>query len=592
MEHRGIVLVVALLLGIQLSVSASTVGNRLSAALQSGGGAGTYRVWVTFSDKGTDVLQKAQDPLSVVSERSLARRQNVMKAEALIDESDLPVETAYVQAVEATGASLRHRSRWFNALSVTATPDQIRAIALLPFVKEVELTGTYGRRQADPPVADPAEPARILPKTGGIHALDYGPSEAQVQQINVPAIHDLGNHAEGVMVGVFDNGFRILNHEAMASMNIVAMYDFVDRKTSVIPNNPAGNFGGHGVNTLSVIGGYAPGKLVGPAFGASFILARTENDSSETPVEEDNWVAAIEWADSIGVQVTSTSLGYLDYNYPFTSWTWEDMDGRTTLISRAAAMAVRKGILVVNSAGNEGYSATHNTLGAPADADSVLAVGAVSSSGTRTSFSSVGPTTANPPRIKPDVMALGTGVYNASSSDTVGYSAFGQGTSYACPLAAGVAALLVKAVPTASPMAVINAMKLTASNSANPNREMGWGVLNAKAALDHLAGGDTSISPDVPSAFALTQNYPNPFNPSTNIGYSVGVVGRQSLVVSNVRLAVYDLLGREVAVLVDAAKTPGRYTVTWDARGRASGVYFYRLTAGGVSETKTMLLLR
>ena len=157
--------------------------------------------------------------------------------------------------------------------------------------------------------------------------------------------------------------------------------------------------------------------MIGPAYGASYILARTENDSSETPAEEDKWVRAIEWADSLGVQVTSTSLGYLDYNPGYTSWTWENMDGRTTVITRAAAMAVRKGILVVNSAGNEGFNPTHNTLVAPADADSVVAAGAVGPDGKRASFSSIGPITSVPPHIKPDVMAQGTNVFVASADD-------------------------------------------------------------------------------------------------------------------------------------------------------------------------------
>lgn len=184
-------------------------------------------------------------------------------------------------------------------------------------------------------------------------------------------------------------------------------------------------------------------------------------------------------------------------------------------------------------------------------------------------------------------MALGTGVYIASSSDTVGYSAYGQGTSFACPLAAGVAALLVKAAPTASPMAIVNAMKVTASNASTPNKEMGWGIVNAKAALDHLVHGDTSISPDIPSAFSLLQNYPNPFNPSTTIGFAVSGQWSQW-----VRLTVHDVLGREVAVLVEGQMAPGRYEAMFDGTGIATGVYVCRFAAGDYSESKKMLLVR
>jgi subtilisin family serine protease len=311
-------------------------------------------------------------------------------------------------------------------------------------------------------------------------------------------------------------------------------------------------------------------------------------------VEEDNWLAAIEWADSLGVQVTSTSLGYgndpqYPYPPPYTSWTWEDMNGRTTLISRAAAMAVRKGIVVLNSAGNGGYNATHNTLNAPSDADSVVAVGAVSLGGDRTSFSSVGPSTSIPPHIKPDVMALGTGVYIASAFDPHGYSPFGQGTSFSCPLAAGVAALLVKAKPTASPMDIVNALKQTASRASTPDNLMGWGIVNAKAALDRLMGTDTNVTPGVPVSYALDQNFPNPFNPGTKIGFRVPGPAW-------VHLAVYDLLGREVALLVNEFLAAGDYRWSFDAAGLSSGMYFYRLEESGadtkIVETRKMVVLR
>ena len=200
--------------------------------------------------------------------------------------------------------------------------------------------------------------------------LAYGPSLLQDSLENIPAVHASGNSAQGVLIGFFDNGFRLLSHQAFDSLRsrIIATYDFVDHKVSVAPDNPSTSFGSHGINTLSTIAGYEPGQLLGPAFGASFVLARTENDSSETPVEEDNWARAIEWADSLGIDVASTSLGYLTYDAPYTSWTWSDMDGKTTVITRAAEMAVAKGIIVVNSAGNDAVARAGqpNTLIAPA----------------------------------------------------------------------------------------------------------------------------------------------------------------------------------------------------------------------------------
>lgn len=458
--------------------------------------------WVYFTDKGPNEALRNSVPLSVVSQRSLQRRQKARPPESIVDYSDLPVDQEYVDGIRPLVIRIRQQTKWFNGISVVATKSQIIELASLPFVREVELVARFRR---SPELTEPSAAGdQPSSQPDGIFSFNYGSSFNQNNQINVPAVHDLGNYGQGVVVGVFDNGFRLLTHEAFDSLRsrIIATYDFVDHKVSVVPNNPSTSFGAHGVNTLSTIGGFKSGQLIGPAFGATYILARTENDSSETPMEEDNWVAAIEWADSIGVDVTSTSLGYLSYDSPYTSWTWEDMDGNTTAITRAADIAVSKGIIVVNSAGNEGYNASHNTLGAPADGDSVLSVGAVTSAGVRSSFSSVGPTTSVPPRIKPDVMAQGSTVRVASATNTASYGST-QGTSFSCPLAAGVAALIVHARPTDSPMEIMNAMRATASNASTPNNLIGWGILNALAALT-----PSPVVPQFPANGTVNQSTP------------------------------------------------------------------------------------
>jgi len=188
----------------------------------------------------------------------------------------------------------------------------------------------------------------------------------------------------------------------------------------------------------------------------------------------------MEWADSLGVDVTSTSLGYLDFDPPFTSYTWEDMDGNTARITIAADYAVSLGITVVNSAGNNGFDPTHNTLGAPADGDSVITVGAVTSSGTRASFSSVGPTTDG--RIKPDLMAMGSNNYYASTFGNQ-YSN-GGGTSFSCPLVAGVCALILQKNPALTPMEVLQLLRSTATQNNNPDNLFGWGIINALNAIN------------------------------------------------------------------------------------------------------------
>jgi subtilisin family serine protease len=249
-------------------------------------------------------------------------------------------------------------------------------------------------------------------------------------------------------------------------------------------------------------------------------------------------------------------------------------------------MAVRKGILVVNSAGNNGIGPNfpnQNTLNAPADADSVLSVGALTPSGTRASFSSVGPTTSIPPLIKPDVMAQGTNVVVASPYDTSGYTS-SQGTSFSCPLAAGAAALILKAVPTASPMQIVNAMKSTAGRASTPDNAYGWGAVNTVAAINAL-GGSLVIPTPLPTAIQLDQNYPNPFNPRTTIGITLP----QS---AELRLAAYDILGRQVALLAEGRYTAGPHVFEFDGSQLASGAYVYRLSAGGTQFTKRMMLIR
>jgi serine protease AprX len=589
-------LAVLLIMGVGGVFAQQKASDRLMAAVSSAQEAEQIMAWVYFTDKGSMEGLRDAVPLTVVSEKSLDRRRKVRGENELVDYTDLPVEQSYVQEVAAKVASVRQQSKWFNGVSVLATKAQLADVQTLSFVRSVDLVyRAKVSRALETEQATSNSPAK---SDGGdqIYDLNYGSSLTQNQQINVPAVHNTGNSAQGVVVGVFDNGFRLLNHQAFDSLRsrIIATYDYVDHKVSVVPNNTSTSFGSHGVNTLSTIAGYFPGQLIGPAFGATFILARTENDSSETPMEEDYWAAAIEWADSIGVDVTSTSLGYNTYDPPYTSWTWQDMNGNTTVITRAADMAVARGIVVVNSAGNSGYNASHNTLGAPADGDSVITAGAVSSGGTIASFSSCGPTTSVPPRIKPDICAQGSGVVVASATNPSGYTS-ASGTSFSCPLSAGVAALIVRARPTATPVQIANAMRSTASRASSPDNQYGWGILNALAAINALPGTRVGDPPARPTEFRLEQNYPNPFNPTTSISYTIPSA-------AFVTVTVFDALGREVKTLLRADQEPNIYRVTWNGENAsgsqaASGMYICRFTARDRNgsfhtDARTMMLLK
>ncbi|MBE2280640.1 MAG: S8 family serine peptidase, partial [Ignavibacteriaceae bacterium] len=467
-------------------------------------------VWIFFTDKNTS-LNLLSSPEQVVSQKSLQRRSKVLPAENLIDYSDLPVSLNYISTLEELGIKIKQKSKWFNGVSAYLNAAKINEILNLSFVREIDIV--YKLKKSPPIEEDQLEAGNFeLIQPEGVHALDYGASFTQNNQISVPAVHDLGVTGQGIYICVMDAGFNRLSHESFNAMNIIATWDFVNNDPGVGDSTDMGS-GTHGTQTLSTIGGYKPGQLIGPAFGATYMLAKTENTVSETPIEEDNWIAAAEWADSIGVDVTSTSLGYITFDPPYTSYTWQDMNGNTCRITIGADIAASKGIVVVNSAGNEGFNATRNTLGAPSDGDSVLAIGAVTSTGTRSSFSSVGNTVDG--RIKPDVMAMGSSVRVASTSNNTQYTT-ASGTSFSCPLAAGVAALILSFNPNLTPMQVINTMRNTASQAANPNREFGWGILNAQQAILFATTPDATPPDPVTDLQAI-----NPTSNSLQLSWTV-----------------------------------------------------------------------
>ncbi len=535
-------------------------------------------VWIFFTDKGKSSQALFKKPELLVSKKSLERRAKVLNGN-LVDETDLPVNDNYITEIKKLGIKVKHKTKWLNGISAYADAKQIEKLLLLPFVKKVDLVAKFKRsKEESKPLTQ--NDFNKLNKPQGPNTLNYGASFTQLNQINVPAVHDLGYTGENVTICVLDAGFNRLSHEVFSSMKIIAAWDFVNNDGNVGDEGDMGS-GSHGTGTLSVIGGFKEGQLIGPAFNANYILAKTENTDSETPVEEDNWIAAVEWADSIGVDVTSTSLAYLTFDPPFSSYTWQDMDGNTAKITIGADLAVKKGIVVVNSASNDGFNPDHNTLNAPADGDSVIAVGAVNSSGKRASFSSVGNTVDG--RTKPDVMAMGLGVYTASPSSNTLYQT-SSGTSFSCPLAAGVAALILSKHPNYTPMQVRDAMRNTASNASSPDREMGWGILNALDAINYNITS-TEQQETLPSTFELMQNYPNPFNPSTIISWQIPNE-------SFVSLKIYNVLGKEVANLINEVQPAGEHKIIFNANDflLSSGVYFYQLRAGSSVKTKKMIL--
>jgi len=456
------------------------ISERAYQYLSQKAAAGNIKIWVYFTDKGvfdnSGMLEKARDVSQSMTARTKARR--AKNNASAISFQDLPVKQEYVDAIRARGLKLRRISKWINAASFETDLDKLELIKELPFVQKIEPVAEYKTAPVSEQAPEENE-SESNPDKDVNHLLSYGSSFTQLNQINVVMAHDSGYSGAGVIIAMFDSGFR-KTHDAftniMSSGRLIAEYDFIndDYETS----NEAGDYSGqwdHGTLTWSVAGGSMPGQLYGPAYEASFVLCKTEDVTSETAVEEDNWAAAVEWVDSIGVDVISSSLGYTDWH------TAEDYDGNTCVTTNAADYAASVGIVVVNSAGNDGPSPS--SLGAPADADSIVAVGAVASNGLIIGFSSRGPTYDG--RIKPEVCAQGSGTYGASSSSDY-YITTASGTSLSCPLVAGAAALIIEARPEWTAMQVRNALMMTASRSLIPDNNYGWGIANAWSAMWYM----------------------------------------------------------------------------------------------------------
>lgn len=443
---------------------------------------GRVKVWVYFTDKGfadQDGLKAVAAVKKVaLTDRARHRRAKVGKSD--IGFQDIPVRDDYVQRVLATGATYRHVSRWLNAVSIEVDPTRLAEIGALPFVQKIDPVVGFKKRE---PVQVDAKEAAHAPAPAGTNNpnLNYGNSLTQLQQINVPAVHNLGYSGAGVLVSMLDTGYR-KDHVAFASAfadgRVLAEWDFVfdDGQTQDEPEDQAGQHN-HGTYTWSTLGGKSDGNLYGPAYGAQFLLAKTEDIRSETPVEEDNWMAAMEWADSIGTDVISSSLTYSDW------YTASDFNGDNAVVTQAADLAASYGIVCCISAANSGPGAS--TVYPAADGDSVIAVGAVYSTGTIAGFSSRGPTFDG--RIKPEVCAMGVSTACASPSGTTVFTT-ASGTSLSCPLVGGSAALLLEAHPEWTPMQVREALMMTASQAATPNNNYGWGIIDVLAAINYTFG--------------------------------------------------------------------------------------------------------
>jgi serine protease AprX len=538
---------------------------RLQELLASSDSGDTIAVWIFLSDRG-GAEKVGRDPC--LSPRSASRR--LLRGGVGADERDLPVNWGYIDSLRSRVVRLRHASRYFNAVSAEVDSRGIGVLCACDFVKSLDRIASGG--SPAPPVCYQTGPYPSARRHED-YQIDYGASYDQLNQIGTIELLEKGYNGSGtvsgqspVLIAILDTGFKV-EHEALGDVQIEAQWDFV-QGDSIVSNQDgdASDQDYHGTTVLGIIAGHAEGNLIGPAWGATYLLAKTEIVTTEEPIEEDHWIAGIEWADSAGADIVTSSLGYSNW------YTSEELNGDSALCTAAADIAVSHGIVVVNSAGNRGTAG----LVAPADGDSVLAIGAVDASGIIASFSSRGPTADG--RIKPDFAARGVSALSVSYSDLSAYGRY-NGTSYAAPIVAGLCALLLEVHPEWDPIELRDALRATSSRSGFPDNTYGWGIPNAALASDYEG------------SFAQTvAAFPNPFNSETSIELSLASSAPMTA-------RVYDCRGIAVRTLVKGRPAQRSLTLTWDGtndRGErsSSGVYFLRIDSPGLSKTVKVIILR
>jgi hypothetical protein len=449
--------------------------------------------WIEFKDKNHSPYS-INRPEEFLTERSILRR---AKQNISINETDIPVSQVYLDSLVQLGVQIHNTSKWLNgAVIVSSDTQMVASLNELSFIKSAPITFRSALKTA--PTPTPVFKFFAPPEVSPII------SDEQLNMLKLPALHSDSITGKGVLVGILDAGFS--NADIIESVShvwqnnkVLGVRDFVKDGEDPLRNHY------HGTMVFSIIAADWPDELQGAAPGAEFLLIRTENANSEYLVEEYNWLAGIEYADSIGVDIINSSLGYSLFEDETQNHCYDELNGYTTPVSKAAIMAARKGILVNNSAGNAGSSAWHHII-APGDADSILTVGAVDAFENITTFSSRGPSADG--RIKPDVTAMGM---NTAGQIDPGTTTRGNGTSYSSPLIAGLAACLLQSSPEASAQEIRTTIIRSSSQFSSPDNSYGYGIPNAEVA-------NAIISENYPNnELTKIALYPNPFYNEVNL---------------------------------------------------------------------------
>ena len=534
----------------------------------------TKPCWVFFADRGgidigRVIAAKRASPLEPINK---SRRANLL-GDGLFDESDVPVNADYIAAVAGCAVRLRTVSRYFNAVSVDLDENGVEAVERLPFVRGVE--PVMGFRRPPEPFVPLLEPRM---KRG---SLDYGNAYDQISMIGINKLHNLGYMGAGIRIAVLDSGFDGLEHAAFDSIAITDRRDFIEGDDDVGGDD-------HGTEVLSVMAALDRGRMIGASPYAAYLLARTEDRQNEVRVEEDYWIAGVEWADSLGADIINSSVGYTEFE-DF-KYTYEDMDGNTARTTIAANKAVARGIVVVTSAGNYGNEPWYY-ISSPADGFDVIAVGSVGRDGKVSAFSSRGPTADG--RIKPDVMALGEQIWMV---DVHGNNAYhlANGTSFAAPSVSGAAALMLEINPRWTPATVADSLRTTA-RTAGPDSLYGYGITDVFA-----ASGLEETGPVV-SSFTVYDPFPQPLvvtDINHRLYFPMDIPDGGGIM----SIAIYSFSGEKIWSAEGPVIKTGslRYSTdapNWEGKNYegeevASGVYFYtiRLTGYGGHKGKIAVI--
>lgn len=504
--------------------------------------------WVYFKDKPSSNTYLS-NPISMLTQRAIDRRSN---QSIPIDMIDVPLEANYVNAVDETaGITVKARSKWLNALHVQGTK---AAIDLLINSNGVAYIDYANKAMAKSILKNSTKKRKFSTLTEVVN-LEYGATQNQISMLGGDYLHNLGFTGKGYQIAIIDAGFKgvetfapfsRLQDQNLENGEVLGGYDFVNRSTNFYVDT--GNT--HGLSVLSTIGAYADTEFIGTAPDANFYLFITEDGHNETPLEESLWVEAAERADSLGVDIINTSLGYTTFDNGAYNYNYADMDGETTFISRGAEIAATRGMVIVTSAGNSGASSWHY-IGAPADAKLSITVGAVNASEQIASFSSFGPSADN--RVKPEILAQGQNVYVINGSGNVATS---NGTSFSSPIISGMVACLWQAFPNKTAFELKELIVASSNLISNPTDQKGYGIPDFKIIYESLHTVELEMS-----SIAV---FPNPvidvlYIDKTN---SSGELGIQ----------LYDFTGK--LMLSKKVKHSSDYV---DVSRLSSGIYFVHL---------------